>query len=421
MPENLKIERVSRLRLLITGYHAYSILRSAIPARLSRDSSMSTRKLARLILLAGLTGLMIAWYANLLLHGGSKMNLNWGVDFGDYWLAGGRVLRGQSPYAPAMLAGPFSAGGLDRFRYPPPFALVVSPLALLPLEVAKSVWAAMSLVALYIGCWLAARAGGARTSGIWEFAERVMVTTLVFGLFLPVFDSVSKGNVEGIEVLALGAALGAGTLVAVGSVLLLGILKIAPVLVWPAALWHFKAGFWRAAGLVAALLVLSLPLLVRGWLDFPTVLINQLAGSGDFLSNMAPTQTVHSLLPGNPGLESIVRAGTLLISAGLVAASLRYARRRDGWPAALFAALVASLLVPGVIWGHYLVLLLPFVFFTWPPAERSERVLLAGSLGLAALSMVFVSVGMLLATPLIVVILRLLVRRSRSNRAIDAA
>ena len=383
--------------------------------RLARPAQpLNLARLVKMSLLIGLALLMIGGYLILLLQGGPKMRLNWGVDFGDYWLAGARVLHGQSPYAPAMLAGPFDAGGLDRFRYPPPFALVVSPLSLLSLETAKLVWAALSLAALYLGCELAARAGRSDLGRRAKPFERILQMTVIFGFFPPVFDSILKGNVEGFEVLGLGAALGASSTLAIGSVLLLGLLKIGPILTWPAALLRSKANFWRASALILLSLVLSLPWLTRGWLDFPVVLFNQLAGSSDFPANQAPTQFIQALVPGNLLLTSIVRALTLLTSAALFLISIWHARRPAGWPAALLAALIASLLLPGVIWEHYLTLLLPFFFFVWPNAGRQARVWLAISLCLIPLAILDFSGGMLLAAPLIGMMMILLGRRTQA-------
>jgi alpha-1,2-mannosyltransferase len=351
-----------------------------------------------------------ALLGTIVIHPSSVFLSNWGIDFGDYWLSGSRVLHGQSPYAPEMLSGPFGAMGQDRFRYPPLFALLISPLALLPLDTAKFVWAVISIAGLLGGCWLAGSAGGARR-GI----ERFVWMLASMGFFFPVFDSLLKGNVEGVEVLIIGLALMARPAITSFLLLNLGILKVAPTLIWPAAAQRFGLAFWRAAAVMAVILLVSLPLLLRGWLDFPTVLINELRGSSEYLANLAPSQALTTLLPTYPDLALAVRVLTLGASVGLVLASIWYARRPGGWPASLFAAVVASLLLPSVIWLHYLVLLLPFLFFTWSEAKRMTRLLLILEFELTMVALIFPSGGILFALPLISTLMYLLHARVQAE------
>lgn len=372
-------------------------------------------RFARPALAIGVGLILVGLFSSLLSNGNPNLFANWGIDFGDYWLAGSRVLHGQSPYASAMLSGPFGAMGQDRFRYPPPFALLVVPLSLLPRDTAISAWALISGGALLAGCWLAASAGGARAS-----LERAFWTAAGLALFLPAVFSIWQGNVEGVEVLLLGAALAGVPLVASTAVLALGLLKITPATIAPATIWRFGRPFWRAVLLVGAGLILTMPILLPGWRDFPTVLINELRGSSDYAANLAPTQLVIKLAGGDSVLVPIVRGLTLLTAGGLFLASLRFARQAGGWPAALLCALVASLFAPAVIWFHYLVLLMPFVFYGWPRATRLTRLLLVFELELASAALIMLSGGFLLALPLIATLIWTLRPATRASRVAGA-
>lgn len=303
----------------------------------------------------------------------------WGIDFRDYWLAGGRVLIGRSPYAPEMLLGPFGALGQDRFRYPPPFALMVSPLSALPLDIATWLWLVISAAALGIGCLLAARAGGMRL-GVKEVAIGLGLLCLAY----PVYDSLWKGNVEGVEVLMLGIGLAAAPMIGSAATGLLGIIKIAPLVTWPATFARGPRNALRGFALLGVLLLISAPWLIAGWRDFPIMMINQL--QGDFAhspENVAPVQMAQYLWP-TIDLTAIVRMASLLLSVGLAVTSVVWARRPSGWPGALLAAMVASLLLLETIWPHYLALLAPFIFYAWSRlGARRRRVVLASMLGIS--------------------------------------
>ena len=74
-----------------------------------------------------------------------------GIDFADYFAAADRLAVTGSPYAPEMLAGPVSAQGLDRYRYPPPLAQVLVPATALGLSTATSAWFVLQLACVVTG------------------------------------------------------------------------------------------------------------------------------------------------------------------------------------------------------------------------------------------------------------------------------
>jgi hypothetical protein len=117
------------------------------------------------------------------------------------------------------------------------------------------------------------------------------------------------------------------------------------------------------------------------WRDYAVVLPNMLAGSVAYQNNLAPA----GALVSDPGLAPYaglaVPAHLLFVGAAvlLVVLSIWLARRPSGWPAALLAATVGSILAPGAIWYHYTVVLLPFVFYGWGRTSIRVRLgLLAG-------------------------------------------
>jgi hypothetical protein len=117
-----------------------------------------------LALIAGGTGALVAAYG--------IVSSDWGLayDTHAYWLAGRHILDGSVLYAPA------SPSDLGAFKYPPLFAQMAIPLALLPEIVADWVWRVTTVLCLrYV-------------AGSWRAA-------LVACAFLPVLSEVSLGNV----------------------------------------------------------------------------------------------------------------------------------------------------------------------------------------------------------------------------------
>jgi alpha-1,2-mannosyltransferase len=188
-------------------------------------------------------------------------------DFHDYWLAGKLLLDGVSPYDRQAMADmavrehlSFSVGG--GYSYPLPFAVAIVPLALLPFDVAATVFIAASIVAF--GVTVAALIG-------WAFgfeaagAHRRLGVALAAGMYLPVYGSVAMGQAN----LILFPLLGAGAVLALDGAtparralggLLLGfaaIVKLVPaLLIVPLALGRrFGAAGGIAAGALGAFAV----------------------------------------------------------------------------------------------------------------------------------------------------------------------
>jgi hypothetical protein len=228
--------------------------------------------------------------------------------------------------------------------------------------------------------WVGTGIGGARAS-----LERALWCGVAAAYFLPVFDTLWKGNVSGFVALtSVAVALGgraAGVGAAVGT-----LLKMAPVTLLPAALVADR----RARG--SAVLVLGLGVLVSAvlapqpWLDYPRVLVNMLQGTADYASNLAPAAVVANL--GWPdAIASLVRILALGVAGLALLFSVNLARTRTGLPAAALLGVIAMLLVPGSLWYHYLVVLLPFAAIAWVRATAPARALLLGSAAAVSLGL----------------------------------
>jgi len=332
-----------------------------------------------------------------------------GIDFADYRTASLRMIDGQSPYAPEMLSGPVAAQGIDRYRYPPPFAQLLTPVAILPFELGAVLWLAGQALLLFGAVWLAALAAGARPS-----IERFVWTGVALTYFLPVFDALFKGNVNGLMALSIAVLLAArpggggrplvSAATAGGALGAAAALKLAPIAILPAAIrGDRRLAAWTVAGL-GALVLASLALAPQAWRDYATVLPNLLAGSAGYANNLAPS--VVALGHGaSPLVGELLRAGTVAMALALVATSVWSAGRSDGWPTAVACGVIAGLLVPAAIWYQSLTLLLPSAAFAWVKATAFMRwgLVAAGamiSIALAWLPLVMIGVALLAGSTL---------------------
>lgn len=326
-----------------------------------------------------------------------------GIDLGDYLLAAERIAATGTPYAPEMLAGPVDAQGLDRYRYPPPLAQLLVPVSGLGAGTAATIWLVLQLVATVGAVWLALGVAGVR-----RHAERLAWSLAACVLFMPVFDTLWKGNVSGFVALAVtlvamgGAAAGAGAMAAT-------LLKVVPLTFLPAIAAGGRRAFAAAAVTGGAVVGLSLVLAPQAWADYLVVLPNLLAGSSDHATNLAPAATLGHM--GAPDvLVDAVRMAALALAAGCTIAApllIRHRPDRHGWAAAATLGTAAMLLLPAACWYHYLVALLPVAALAWPAASgRARGALLAGGLlvsaGVAVLPAATLGATLLLAVALTV-------------------
>ena len=146
--------------------------------------------------------------------------------------------------------------------------------------------------------------------------------------------------------------------------------------------------------------ILSFVASPQAWLDYPRVVLNVMAGSVDYANNLAPANVLAQL--GLPDLVvTVVRAISVVGAAAAVVGSIILARRADGLPLAALLGAVALLLVPGSLWYHYLVILLPFAAIAWPRATAPQRGTLLVSALLISLSLAWLPLAVIGSTLMI--------------------
>ena len=310
---------------------------------------------------------------------------------------------GTSPYATEMLAGPIDAQGIDRYRYPPTFAQLLVPLT--ALDQGAALWL---LLVLQVAAIAAAVGLALRMAGLLR-PEPVLWAGAATLLFLPVFDSLWKGNVSGfLSLLVMLAAMGGAT--GGSAVALATLLKVAPVTFVPA--WFAVDGRSRRGLVLTALGVVALSALLAptAWRDYLSVLPNLVSGAADEATNVAPWSVVAR--SGVPEvLGGVVRVISLVVAVTAIAASVVVIRRRGGLPVAATLATIAMLLLPAALWYHYLAVLLPLAILAWPSATRSERVSLVGAGALVTGGVAWLPLATIGAAGLLLISLRAQVRR----------
>ncbi len=290
--------------------------------------------------------------------------IQWGYDLSFYWRAASAVLHGLPIYSAEQLAGPYAPQGQNGFLYPPPFAAVMTPFAILfpaDYRAAMWFWAALGAATLVAGTLALARSVDlvprVRTAtglGPW------ILLVAVFS-FPPVVGELVLGNVHilllGLFAVAwLGVRSGdrAGERWAGIAVGLAAAVKVFPALL---ILWFLLTGRRRAAlwSVVAGLAALVVTLPVTGigpWLDYPSVLAN-LSAPSDTTDTLAPTVWLAGLV--GFGVARIVV--TVAALALLVWSARRLPMRRS-----FAVAVMLSVLIAPALYQHYLaILVLPFL------------------------------------------------------------
>jgi len=315
-----------------------------------------------------------------------------GIDFADYRAAAERLADTGSPYAPDMLAGPIDAQGLDRYRYPPPFAQLLVPLAGIALGAATWLWLLAQAACLLAAAWLAGEVGGLPRS-----LERALWTGAATAWFLPVLDTLWKGNVSGLQAL-LVVLLFSGPAASGGALAANGLLKLTPVVLVPLALVRGRLAAAALLATTAAIVAPSLVLAPQAWRDYAVVLGNLLGGSADYASNLAPDALLrHAFGLGAPW-DAMVRVGALGLGLGLLVLGWRWARRPDGWAGTVTAGVAATLLIPAALWYHYLAVLLPVAIVAWGRANARQRAALLAGAALVSIGVAWLPLALAGAT-----------------------
>jgi alpha-1,2-mannosyltransferase len=286
----------------------------------------------------------LAWAALIILAAGSNGTL--GFDYRAYDLAVDRLLAGQSMYDPNAQA----TGSFGLFFYPPPFALLILPFALLPTELGVWAWTITLAAASVIGVWLLPVSTRVR----W-------VVLLLAALSWPLVYAIKLGQVGPVLLLlfaigwrwmerpwAVGIAGGVGTVIKLQPALLIG--------------WAVVTGRRRAALIAVAIagvlaLVATIVAGPQSWAD-----------EASLLGRVSrPVLTPNAFGFGRLAYEAGVpeSAATLIhwANLGLVVAVVALVVWRGSTVASYLAVVIATQFVSPVLWDHYaLILLLPIAW-----------------------------------------------------------
>jgi hypothetical protein len=273
----------------------------------------------------------------------SASNGTLGYDFRAYDLAVDRLLAGQSMYDLTAT----SMGAFGLFFYPPPFALLVLPFALLPSGPDVTVW-----TVLLVGASVAAVA-------LLPISGRTRLAVLLLAaLSWPLLYSIKLGQVGPLLLLLFavgwrwldrpapfGLAAGLGTVIKLQPALLIG--------------WALATGRRRAAivALATIAVLAALATVVAGpqaWLDEATLLSRA----------SQPILNEHGFGFGRLAYEAGAgeSVATLVhwLNVALVVLVTAYVVWRASAVASYLAVVVASQFLSPVLWDHYaFVLLLP--------------------------------------------------------------
>jgi alpha-1,2-mannosyltransferase len=283
-----------------------------------------------------------------------------GGDFRGYHQAARALLEGRSPY----LDGAFS--------YPPLLAIVVVPLAALPLEAARLIWFAASLVAL-MGAF------GLTYRGLGHTPLALAATATVWGLAGTVPANLVLGQVNPFLLLLLAAAGASVTQRPVAAAAAIGVATALKV--WPGALLviFVMRRQWRelAVGAATALLLFAAPAMVASaMVEGPMSVTEQSVPMGTAaplnvslpalalrladppLGGTMPAPWLEGVAPR--GWEPLSRRGWLsavvalsVLAAAALALDRARPRARSATAIELGVMTAAAILASPVSWYHY--------------------------------------------------------------------
>ena len=300
----------------------------------------------RALRIAGYAGCALAAVAIFLLIQQRGLGRNYGsYDFYAYLTAASHLVGGESLY-PQLALPSFELGDQGLYLYPPPIAILFVPLLALPFATASAIWAtALTVLAVVLAIALAREFAPAR---------RPLAVALFLGAF-PLQWELANGNLTLVTLALVIVAYrirarmwpAAATFgLAVG----LKLLALPLVVLFLAA--RALRVVIAAAVLVAFVVLITLPFLLRDWLDW-LVVLSRLVGGPPTSSNLLPT--VFLQWPGR-GLV----LGFAIASLGVAAAALyRPARLYKEFPLAI--SLAAAPFVSAFVFYPYLLFALPLV------------------------------------------------------------
>jgi alpha-1,2-mannosyltransferase len=264
-----------------------------------------------------------------------------GYDYRAYEGAARRLLEGRPLYDSTVDV----AGGFAIYLYPPPFALLALPFALLPGSLGVWAWIGGLLAAFLAGCWMLP----VRRDVRW-------VTVLLGGAMWPLVYSIKLGQVGPLLFLAfalgwrwidrpapLGATIAAGALVKVQPLILLA---------WATATRRWGAVVVSIACLALAAVAITPFVGLGTWFDYVEIL-RRVSAPITTPHNSSPGAVLYQL--GVPEAAALVgQLAAMALTVG-IAAFAWFRARAD---ASYLATVVASQLISPLLWDHYAMLLL---------------------------------------------------------------
>lgn len=285
-------------------------------------------------------------------------------DLGAYLGAGRDLLAGR-PLYDAFLHHPFPDPTLrPAYIYPPVFALLVAPLALLPSAAAGAIWLLLNQAALAVAVAMVLhfrRPGRAA-------AVTVIAATLTF---YPLWIDIAQGQANLLVLLLVTAGivgLLAGRPRFAAALGIAAALKLTPglLLAWLVVERRFREAAWMASGFLAAT---AAGAVVR-WHDtvvFFTQVALALAGGTAVYANQSLDGVLKRVLTANAYTEpwaAISWAPLVMAVAALALLGFWLVRTRGDDPAVRAWAFLPLLpLLSSVTWPHHLVILLPVLWF----------------------------------------------------------
>ncbi len=264
-----------------------------------------------------------------------------GYDFEAYRRAAVRILDGQPLYDPgASVAGPFAV-----YLYPPPFALAITPLALLPAEVSRLTWIGGMAAAFLAGTACLPVRAGVRWAIIglaaicWPFLYAVKLGQV--GPLLYLAFAIAWRAAE--APIPRGLAIAAGTLT-----------KLQPGLLfaWLAVRRQGRALVVGLAACAVAVLAATLVVGIGAWHDYVD-LLGRVSDPLTTPKNMTPGAIAYRAGLGLAAAGAIQWASVAIVCLVTVVTWLRRSAAIG-----LLVGVVASQLVSPVLWDHYTMLVL---------------------------------------------------------------
>jgi len=270
---------------------------------------------------AGLAALMLvvffAGQAMQTLRMGSGAQ-NRGVDFSAYYLAGKLVSQtpAESPYHPSLFADGrmnlnlTAAAAMDPdwqaasiryhaplsapFLYPPFFAVLMKPFALLSFVAAYRVWSLLSVLLVIAAAWLALDVGGVKIS-----PKLALILGVGIFSFYPLLDSLFYGQMGGailflfaasVWLLARGRDCSSALCLAVAT-----LVKLTPALAVPVLVFH-RRWRWLAAYVVWLIALTAFSVQQVGW-----------TMHGEFLHRVLPSISCGTPVCQNSSVAAVVQ------------------------------------------------------------------------------------------------------------------